>query len=274
MRREFTPAAKFPEYNEAVDRGMVNSQILNGGSMLPNGHSTFWDEQNTKAVLMEIIGDQQGYYHQSGEKKMAKKPYLLSRLEMLDKQFERLKKDSLQMGYPMPTEMPREMKSEFYNLKAQLTVAEEEIKELRTRLKVYADQKQEKEEGKVLMYGLRGFCKTHGLRSGDPELCNRLAEIDYQKVSMNDEGFMFIDDKRSPYNGMLVTDYRKLAKQWWDELKKIQQEKLTRLNEERKAEGHPPLMESPWSTNCKFDKASLPVWPEWAKKCLVEKKSV
>jgi hypothetical protein len=221
MNRKFLPIKDYPLYNDTVDRLMLQSAVLNSGSdTRPSVHTIFWDETTVRGYLMEIEGDKDGQYFQSGEYYTAKKVKVLVELKKIEDAFVRYKKRRLGEGYEEPTEMPNEMLNEYYTWQARLTVLEAESEFLHKKLKEYTDKKQSEDDNRVLAFGLQGHGKFHGIRASNPDLENVLREMDGQKIAFSAEGVLIISDSRSPYNGMAVFDYRKLCDEWRKDLTK------------------------------------------------------
>ena len=230
---------------------------------MPDLHSVFWDKASITSNLLEIIGNDEGTYLRRRVPTKAYKPLLLQKIADLEASFVRYKKDRLRLGYEEPTVMPPDMLNKYYLLQAELTVLNEEVKELNKRLAEYKDLDDIEGNRNVLAYGLRGYGKCHGLKCGNPELVNILKEIDGQRCELTDEGLLIID-KRSPYSGMLVSDFRKLAKEWQIQRQKEEAERFKLLQEQYKEQGLPVPQEPPVKSPSKVPMSSLPKWPEWA----------
>lgn len=254
MKRKYTRKEN-PTYNHLVDKLMVLSDILNGGrERVPSAFTQFWDRNLCSSVLLELVGEAaDGKYMKKGLLTTAVKPYLEAQLMELEQKFEQYKKDRIRQGFPMPTEMPGDMLKEKYGLEARLTVIDEEIRELRRRLDEFRQPEQEADDRHVLQYGLH----EHGkLRD------NKLVTIDGQRVAENPDMVMIISDDRSPYNGMAVSDYRQLARQWRADRKRMADEAFRQLQERCIAEGKPVPQAPPITSMRKVSRASLPKWPE------------
>lgn len=260
-------------YANECDRLLVNSRFLNSQSgTFPGPNTLFGDESSLRFYLLELVGDKDGYYLRSGERRIAKKPYLEMKLAMVDEQFQIYQELKKETGFEKPTEMPEQMMEEFYLLKARWTVTNAEEAEIRKRLTVFENQKKVQDDSAVLVHGLRGFAKAHGTKATNPQLINRLAIIDGQKVEMASDGLLIIKDDRSPYDGMLVSDYRKLCYEWQlqEQLKEI--EEFQKLQKQCQAEGKTIPQAMPVRAMRTVSKSSLPKWPEWAKNYLKNEK--
>ncbi len=263
MKRTFLPINKYPFYNDLVDRYMQQSEILNGGSMQIGVHSTIWDKEAILGHIAQIEGDEKGLYLRNGEKHMAYKPFVQMKLDQLESDFEEFKRSRRNQGHEIPEVMTPKMLEQYYTYKARMTVIEEELAELNKRLKSYTSEEQKEDDSMLLKYGLQEVSKCHGLNAEDPSLIDVLKIIDGQKVEMTEDNVLIINDSRSPYSGMLVSDYRKLCKQWKNEVKQIQLDEFVKIQDRCRAEGL-PIPKIPIRALRKVSKGSLPKWPEWA----------
>jgi hypothetical protein len=265
--KEFLPATKFPEYNKAVDRYMMASKVFNGGAdKIPSVHTVFFDKRNMEAYMLELSGDPESgkYIKRGGEVVLALIPSHKARLNEIAKQFEKYKVNRVNQGFEEPSEMPKELLSELYDTSAKLTVYEGEYEELSKHLSEYADEEHENDDDKVLQWGLR----QHGkLRN------NQLESIDSQRCSQTEDGIIIIDDARSPYNGMAVSDYRKLARQWQLDREDADRKKLLRVQAEAKEKGERIPQALPVKSMHRVNINSLPKWPEFAKTHLINSDS-
>lgn len=235
MKRTFLPIAKFAIYNNEVDKLMIESNILNGGSSgIPSAYTIFWDRNNCLDELFKIEGDANGKYISENKTSPCLKSQVQKLLDQIDSKFISYKESRVKQGYESPTEMPELMLTEFYRLHAKMTVLDAEADELRKRLKSFDESKKQEDDDKVLMYGPLGAGK---LKDGI------LVRIDGQKVTESKDGIMVINDERSPYSGMSVVHYRRLCREY--QASKDHSGKyvkaLRRVSRER-----------------------LPEWPEWA----------
>jgi hypothetical protein len=89
-----------------------------------------------------------------------------------------------------------------------------------------------------------------------------LSEIDGQVVGRQDD-IMIIRDKRSPYNGMAVSDYRSMSNAWLAQIRRADAEILKQRQAKARAEGKPvPQSHSSISPGIRVKKELLPMWPE------------
>lgn len=246
---EFLPIKDWPVYNSYVDLFMNNSKVYNSGS--EQVQRTFWDRSTIESKLYEVTN--------------SIIPANEQRVKDLEASFADLTRQKKRSGLEAPSTMPEPMLTDYYRARAQLTVLRGEAEELHKWLLVYTDHDKEVDDSKVLEYGLRGHGVFHGTRATDPNLVDVLKEIDGQRCELIDDEVLIIRDDRSPYSGMLVSDYRKLCKIWRDERRKAEEQAFKLLEEQYKEQGLPapkPTVKAPTRVN----KSSLLKWPDWASK--------
>jgi hypothetical protein len=225
---------------------------------------TLWDKGNIIYHIAELEGDQEGKYIHSGTKMTALIPLIQKKLSDLENMFAEHKKNRIKQGFNPSDIMPKEMMNEFYTLHARLFVYETEVEFLKKQLSEFVEKEEAESDSKVLIYGLQGYGKLSG---------GVLSTIDGQKVEEID-GIMVIVDKRSPYHGMSVPDYRELTRQWQADRKEADRQKLLRLQDEARAKGNLIPKQLPVQSPHKVSRASLLAWPTGVRNYLKEKKRV
>ncbi|MBN1181803.1 MAG: hypothetical protein JXB49_05905 [Bacteroidales bacterium] len=238
-------------YNEHYNMLRLSSQILNGGSIRPSIHMIFWDKQSILGMILELEGNEQGKYFKSGELRYAKIPIVQEQLKSIKNRFYEYQRQKRNEGFEQTDKYPPFLERERLLTEAQLDVLKEELTELNRRLSTYTDQEKTESDSKVLAYGLRCHCK---LKDG------RIFTIDGQYVK-EINGVMTINDQRSPYDKLPVSEYRQLAKQWLSDRKEADRKKLLRLQEQAKAENKPIPQSLGVSAPSKIARASLPKCP-------------
>jgi hypothetical protein len=210
------------------------------------------------------VGTKDGFYEKYGSKQLALIPSCELKLKQIEQKFKDYQLMRVNNGFEKPKEMPLAIQNEFYECEARLSILQGEKELIEERLKQIKDASAEAEADLMLSFGLRCQGSFHGI--GTPYYCPEIAraEIDGQFVNQLKDGTLFIDDSRSPYDGMDIPTYRKLAKQWVDDRINADKELLERMQKEAKEQGLP----KPWTTgrnlSCKINKASLPPFPSWA----------
>lgn len=269
-RKEYLPIGKNPEYaiyHNEYDRLRVDSNILNSGNRVPNAHSILWNKENIESELYRFFGDENGNFKRSGVYHAAAIPLIEGKLKAIDKNFKRFQQERVNSGYEKPETMPEDLKQEQLKLFARLDVFNEEAEFLEQQLKKYLEKEKTTDDSMVLAYGLRCAGHLHGTRAKNRSLVNTLKDIDGQTVELVDE-VLVITDIRSPYRGLRVIDYRKLADIWQKERKEAARMRLLKLQEEARKEGLTIPSQLPASSIKKVNKASLPKFPSWAKNYL------
>lgn len=254
----FLPASLFPEYNNAVDRYMMASKIFNGGAeKVPSVHTIFFDRRGIEAYILELEGDEEsGKFIKGSEVVLARIPTEKAKLSEIAMRFENYKVNRVNQGFEEPKVYPKELLSEYYEVNARLDVYCGELEELKKHLDEFKDEVEQESTEDVLKWGLRGFSKLrHGV----------IEKIDGQKCSITDSGVVIIDDIRSPYDHMAVSDYRKLAKQWNLDRADADRKKLLRNQQQAKSEGKQIPQALPVKSMLRVSINNLPKWPDWAK---------
>ena len=266
MKRKYLPIEKYPVYNKWVNKLLSESAIVNGGSeKIPTAHTILWDRRNLEDELRVIVGEADGFHtKENGNKSMSHIPFVEMRLKEINQTFKIYQKERQRKGYEKPTQMPKDLQDQFYEFEARLTVLHTEKETIETKLKQLKEAVQKTDDSKVLEYGLKCSFHNHGLQADDPEMMNTMKEIDNQMVSQLKDGTLYIDDSRSPYDGLSVPDYRKLAKIWHSERLKADAELLLKMQEIAKENGLPKPASTGRNWSAKVSKQSLPPFPDWA----------
>ena len=235
-RKEFLPISepKFKVYHEHFDNLRISSPILTPGERI-DIHTTMMDKVGMEGLLIERIGDDNKEYLKNGKPYIALIPGIEASLKDIERRYALFSQDLKDQGRrPIAMENTSFWEQKLRSL-AGLDVINEEVEILQERLKAITDQVQAENDNNMLRYGPKGDSHNHGSRSATPNL---IKEMDGQKVEYVGD-VLCIVDKRSPYNGMSVIDYRDLCMAY----KAIQREKGL-------------------STLHQIDKKDLPPWPK------------
>jgi hypothetical protein len=233
----------------------MESNILNQESK-PNVNSVLFDKTNIQTEIQKI----------NNEKVRNSLPDLQNQLDDLEQEFKYYQKERIGQGYEKPLSMTQEQLERKWEIEARIDIVTEEIEILQDKLKNINEKVVKESNANMLRYGLQCASRNHGLNQPNDKLINVMKEIDGQTVSMCPEGLLIITDEASPYNGMAVSDYRKLSKQWHADRLKKDEELLLKLQKEAKANGDPIPRATEQSFNRTVSKADLPKFPDWAKK--------
>lgn len=223
-RREYTPILKKPEfetYHRTYDRLRLDSYILNGGSKRLGVHTKLWDKQNIESEIIWLEGNKHGmvFNRDSGEETIALIPAAKEQLKELEIKFRTYQQRKVNEGFNRPAEMPNQMLKEKLKLEATLDVYQEELAELKKRLKKFTEAEDGEHKEMVLANGPNGAGSLHD---------GILVEIDGQKVTLNEDNVLTIDEPSSPYNKMFVANYRQsIVLPWKTATEKLRNEKAS-----------------------------------------------
>jgi hypothetical protein len=164
-------------------------------------------------------------------------------IDSIHKQFKIAQQMAANMGNAVPEKMPDELQTKLYQAEADYDVTLEEIDAIKAYIDALVKQKANESNQLVLRHGPIG---TGSMDNGI------LAEIDGQTVKPDRDGVLRIDDKRSPYNGMLVADYKRhILKPYHKELRRLREEAIEwNIKHPGEPKKEPPR------------KLPLPPWPD------------
>ena len=210
---------KFGTYHKHYDRYRINSYIFNGGGRQPSFDTVFWTKNRVVSEIAWIEGNDKGmvYNKNTSEESLALMPLVKEQLKELQKRFKRYQQQRVNEGHFRPAEMPNEMLNERLQLEARLDVYAEELNELKKRLKTFKEEEDQEHKQLLLAYGVSGSGSLHD---------GTLVELDGQTVSLNSNNMLVINDPLSPYDGLLIADYREcISKPWRIATEKLRNEK-------------------------------------------------
>jgi hypothetical protein len=246
-----------------VDSGILNA----GGNTNISVHSIMWDRTNIERELLIRQGNEKnGLYSDTGETCTAELPYAKYKLAFIEGKFNEYQKRQMNRGFEEPTEYPKELLDLKMKWPAKLDIIKLEIEKLEKTLKELDSVKEVKDDTLVLCYGLRCNGSFHGIGSSyyRPDIAR--AVLDGQYLTLTKDDILIIDDKRSPYDQMKVSDYRKMSKQWLKEREEKEQVRFKKLQASCRERGI-TVPSMPLVTSMKkVSKESLPKWPDWATK--------
>ena len=210
MRRYQMKDPEFKVYTHYYGLYKSQSQILTKPELdSPNASTITLDDKDfVKSLLLELKGIEKGkqagkYFKPDANLHVqAVLPNTIEKLEILEKDWERLKEKLINEGKEIPEIMPQHMRKELQRLQAKHDILEEEIEKLEKIIQEFESRENEIQISKALKSGMK---EAGRLEDGF------LVEIDGQPVR-EINGVMVIDAGR--YNGLSVAEYRKLAKQW------------------------------------------------------------
>lgn len=127
-----------------------------------------------------------------------------NRLRAVRDEFKSLKQKAVNEGRVPPEEPPMDLHDRRLQAEAQTDAARANVRLLEGMLKSLSEEEDKKRA--ILPKGPTGAGKLQG---------GKLCIVDGQRVSPSPDGILFIDEPRSPYNGLLVPDYRvHIVKPW------------------------------------------------------------
>lgn len=271
MKKRYTISdkAEFKIYSDYYMRFQTESRILNSGAETHFSISTvIWDKSNLIRELSVLIGNEKGLYRREGDKSdeghIAKIPFVQMQLKEIEVQFKDYQRQCVNTGYEKPTEYPVDLLKLKLKWQASFDVLTGEIEALEKAIAKFTDKEAVIADTNMLAYGLICSGCFHGIGTNRYDSDFARAVLDGQYLSMVPEGYLIIDDPRSPYNQMKVSDYHKLAKQYVKEMIEADKVKFKALQATCKAEGKPIPQQQAATARKKIDKATLPKWPDWA----------
>jgi len=236
---------------------VINPQNISAQNFKYSGLIPITNKWQAKQILLMLEGDENGKCEGSmqGQRIKARKQTVTLRLKQATKAIADYKQKRINEGFDVPTadEIPQPLMNDLHKFEAQWDVVVAEIDGCKQLLKKFEEEEKVEHSREVLKRGLRGnYKKKDGI----------LSVIDGQRVSVINK-ILVIDDKFSPYDGMKVVDYRRLAKEWRKKREDANKEAQKVRDEEARKYGHvsTPL---PYSRLSAVKHSSLPAWPEWA----------
>ena len=228
-------------YQETLRSETSQSFILSGITSWKNPPLNSLQDINNEIFALE--GDQDGIVFRpkgtvdlhNPEKQGITKgiiQFLKEKMIALDEKFQLYKSNQTLRGFEIPTEPPPDLLDQMTITTAKLKCRHLEVEKLQ-KMKAEKEKQLETERySNMLKNGLQ--CRSTAeipIKSIDGQQCSVIA------------GLPYISDSLSPYKGMLVSDYRKLAAEW----------QKTRKNDNM-------------SFARSVAKEELPPIPDWAKK--------
>jgi hypothetical protein len=191
-------------------------------------------------------------------------PFLKWKLEQIEEKFHLYQKRMTSRGYEKPLEYPNDLLEQKMITQAKLEVCKQEIAKLEKSLAELNSKKEVVDDGNLLAFGLRCNGSFHGIGTSYYNERKSRAHLDNQFLTLTEDDILIIDDPRSPYNQMRVSDYRKMAKEWLKEREEKERLKFKALQVSCKERGLPvPTMPAVESSK-RISKSSLPPWPTYA----------
>lgn len=254
-------------YNEYYVNIQHKSEVLNiGRDNIPNTDMIFWDKARIQTEILRREGNDKRMYFKLGQPCKCLLLLYEEDVQIIESQFKNYRKSRQNLGYEKPgeTDYPKDMLKQKLEAEAHLDVCQGELEILQKKLVEIDSRIVEIEDSHMLEFGLICRGSFHGTRAKSDDLVNVLKEIDGQLLSQLEDGTLWISDERSPFCGMSLPDYRKLAKQWVYEQMNADADKLWQMQEEARKTGQVVPDQLMLRSRRRVSKSSLPKWPEWA----------
>lgn len=213
------------------------------------------DRSGLETQLVELIGgiSNPGHFFNLPERKWMKGQLIVATdaLNQIEHDFLSYQQQKVNNGYERPEEMPKEMRERQLELEAQHDVLKAETEKLQMLLKTkFTDPEEAERKAQMLRYGMQQASK------GSPPYV-----MDGQRCGIVN-GLLCIDDPASPYDGMMVQDYRKLSSEWCKARNQWMAEVEAKYKAEILANGRSDIVVPDGLRP--IDKSTLPKWPAWA----------
>ena len=242
-----------PLYIKYFDNYRMKSNILKGLSTMTMNLS---DKRGLQIELDQLIGAKDGKYLDNSFNLIpAAIPGIEKRLRDLENEFRGYQQERINMGVRKPENWPSDMKEKKLKLEARLDTYAEEVTWLKKAIASIVEVVEESRD--VLRFG----CQQMGrLRAGI------LCELDGQRITVNENGILVIDDDQSPYDGLAVPDYRDRVCPVFRAMEKEKDATLLlRLQAEARQWNRPIPNDTPFTSMRTVPKSSLPPWPAGVK---------
>ena len=192
---------KYKVYFDTIDRQMLFSDILNGGSKQPNVHTKiFTSKESIISELSVYSGGKDGLYlsGSNGELHTGYLPFIEIKLKEVDEKFERYCKQQVASGKSRPSELPNNLLNEKLTFEGQKYVLLLEVEELNRRLNKFTEVEKAIQIKKCLQ------SKPEGKSINQ---FGQICEVDFMPVK-NCRGVLIIDcPERKEYDGFSCSDY-------------------------------------------------------------------
>ncbi len=245
---------KEPQYKKFLERKREQSIVLNAERRKDDYR--YSGSMHTLKDCQGILDEIQGVTNYKGKVIEGLVQIAEDELKEIRHKFENFKYKRVRAGYEEPLKPEGELLEQFCEAQARIDVLSEEISHLEKQInKLEKEQEKERADRQVLINGLKCAGKIESPMN---------PEIDGQKVNRcPDREVPYVDDTASKYDGMLIKDYRKLAKKWNKEMQQKDRERLKQKQDEAKAEGAEiPTMLIKTYRRRKYTQSELPDFPK------------
>ncbi|MFY0684037.1 MAG: hypothetical protein JXR20_05750 [Balneola sp.] len=269
------PKSKNQIYHDTYDKLMKNSVIFNDAKRskdLSNATIMFGISES-KGALIELIGNEKGYYRKEGNWYEALIPIAKKAMIPVLNEFKRWQDQQVRSGLSLtrPKKWPTDLEEKRLKAEAVLDIRIAEKKALENHIKELEKAKESERKQLVLPNGPQG--RMAQANSNSP-----ITAADGQQVSYTLDGIPFISEKDSPYFGMSIFEYRKMCKIWKREMglmpeqlrKKAEEIFLEQTQQAKQEAKEPPTRRlstsevriPEWMERLGITKSEWPNWPE------------
>jgi len=229
--------AEYKVYTDRFDRLLILSDVLNADKSV-GGRYTMYDKRAIEVAIMER------------EEKTS--PDFQRNLDDAQIDFESYCSNRVNAGYPLPEAWPKMLLERRLHAEAGMDITNRELEVLKDQLQTrFITPIKDAEEKSMLAYGPIGSAV---LQNGV------VALIDGQAVERID-GVLVITSEKSPYKGMVVSDYREfVVRPFVIGRRKHDEELVKKRAEELRTTGRSDILVT--NSHKKIHASSLPPLPE------------
>jgi len=214
---------KEPQYKKFLKQKREQSIVLNKDKQ--DQDYRYAGSTNTLKGIKGILDEIQGAHDYRGRLNTGLVEIAQDELVEIRHRWEDYKYKRVRAGYEEPLKPDNELLEAFCEAQARLDVFAEEVAHLEKEIKrLEKEYEQRRANREVLTGGLK--CAGTPEKPVDPLM-------DGQRLSRcPDTEILYIDDEQSKYDGMKVSDYRKLSARWNEEMSKKDKAKLKKMQQE------------------------------------------
>lgn len=256
----------YEKYKDYYINFSVSSRILNSNQdSRANLATPFWTKATLEAELKTYVAD----FKRNGTTYVGTINNAEMECQAIEKDFQRYQKQMVLQGREKPEEYPNTMLTAKLKAEARYDVILAERDWLENKLSSIADKEEVIEDKEILKYGPIAVGSFHGLGTDYYDERRAVATMDGMLLhlvpqSETREPFIIILDKRSPYSGMKVSDYYKMAGLFKISRAMKEQQRIKALKKKAIQEGK-DMPQAYFKSASVVAKKDLPAWPSFAK---------
>jgi len=188
------------QYDAVYESALKQSEVLSGVDDYHN--LTLWTKQSLEWKKQTLVGDDNGLH----DHLPALIPALKEKLKVLSHDFDLYQTRCRKEGRPTPEEPAKDQLKEKYRAEALVDIYLEELDKINKMIDEYVEKAEVVSNTNMLKDGPKGIGKLTG---------GVLVELDGQKCTMGRDGYPYIDEPTSRYDGMATADYYTLIVRPW-----------------------------------------------------------